>query len=92
MTKRRRFTAAFKAWLALEALGGDKTVQELAAKHQVHPNQVSTWKRRASDSLVGVFAGEGGEPGWELEKRVKQLHANSRSVRQQDRCDGEKWP
>jgi len=30
--------------VALEALRGDKTVQEIAAKHQVHPNQVSTWK------------------------------------------------
>ena len=65
MAKRRRFTATFKARVALEAFRGDKTVQELAAKHQVHPNQVSVWKRKASDSLVGVFAGEGGgtQPG-----------------------------
>ncbi len=58
MAKRRRFTAASKARVGLEALRGDKTVQELAAKHQVHPNQVSTWKRKASDGLLGVFAGE----------------------------------
>ena len=75
MAKRRRFTAAFKARVALEALRGDKTVQELAVKHQVHPNQVSTWKGKASDGLVGVFAGEGGGRSQELEKQVKQLHA-----------------
>ena len=75
MTKRRRFTASFKARVALEAFCGDKTVQELAGKHQVHPNQVSTCKRKALDGfgLVGVFVGEGGGRSQELEKRVKQL-------------------
>ena len=47
MTKRRRFTAEFKSKVALEALRGDKTVQEIAARHSVHPNQVSTWKKQA---------------------------------------------
>ncbi len=42
MTTRRRFTAAFKARVALDALRGDKTIQEIATKHKVHPNQVST--------------------------------------------------
>ena len=37
MTKRRRFTAEFKARVALDALRGDKTVQEIAAKHKVLP-------------------------------------------------------
>jgi len=41
MTKRRRFTADFKAKVALEALRGDKTIQEIAARNKVHPNQVS---------------------------------------------------
>ena len=40
MTNRRRFTAEFKARVALEALRGDKTIQQIAAKHKVHPNQV----------------------------------------------------
>ncbi len=51
MTRRRRFTADFKARVALEALRGDKTIQEIAAKHKVHANRVSTWKRRAMDGL-----------------------------------------
>ena len=45
MSKRRRFLGELKARIALEALRGDKTVQEISARHQVHPNQVSTWKR-----------------------------------------------
>ena len=49
MTKRRKFTAEFKAKVALEALRGDRTIQEIAARHKVHPNQVSTWKHQAMD-------------------------------------------
>ena len=52
MAKRRNFTDQFKAKVALEALRGDKTVQEIAAKHQLHPNQVSTWKRQAIDGMA----------------------------------------
>ena len=52
MAKRRTFTAAFKARIAKEALRGDRTVQQIAAKHEVHPNQVSQWKRKASEGLV----------------------------------------
>ncbi len=55
MAKRRKFTAAFKAEVALEALRGDRTIQEIAAKHQLHPNQVSQWKRQAMDGLNAVF-------------------------------------
>ncbi len=47
MTKRRNFSDKFKAVVALEALRGDKTVQEIAAKRQLHLTQVSTWKRQA---------------------------------------------
>ena len=44
MSTRRRFGTEFKAKVALEALRGDKTIQEIAARHKVHPNQVSVWK------------------------------------------------
>ena len=49
MTIRRQFTGDFKAKVALEALRGDKTIQEIAGRHKVHPNQVSTWKRQAME-------------------------------------------
>ncbi|MDP6804693.1 MAG: transposase, partial [Rhodospirillales bacterium] len=56
MTKRRRFTAEFKARVALEALRGDKAIQEIATRHKVHPNQVSTWKRQAMEGLGAIFS------------------------------------
>ena len=43
-TRRRRFTAEFKKKVALEALRGADTVQAIAARHEIHPNQVSAWK------------------------------------------------
>ncbi len=74
MTKRRRFTDQFKAKIALDALRGDRTIQEIAAKHQVHPNQVSTWKRQAMEGLADVFS-RGGKPSGPSEAELKELHA-----------------
>ena len=42
--------------MALETLREDKTVQEIAAKYKVHPNQVNTLKRQAIDGLSEVFS------------------------------------
>ncbi len=75
MTTRRRFTADFKAKVALEALWGDRTIQEIASKHKVHPNQVSTWKRRAIDGLGAVFSNGAERAGREHEAEVHELHA-----------------
>ena len=73
--RRRRFTAAFKKRVVLEALRGDRTVQEIAARHEVHPNQVSTWKRQAVDGLDEIFAGSTGSRQSEHEATIRDLHA-----------------
>lgn len=75
MTKRRRFTAEFKARVALEALRGDRTIQEIAAKHQVHPNQVSMWKRQAVDGLGAVFSNGADGARRDHDAEIKELHA-----------------
>lgn len=56
MTTRRRFSDKFKATAAVAALRGDRTAQEIAAKHRIHPTQVTTWKRQAIEGLTGVFS------------------------------------
>ena len=43
--KRRRFTAEFKARVALEAIKGQRTVADLAGEHGVHANQITQWKK-----------------------------------------------
>ena len=75
MTNRRRFTAEFKARVALEALRGDKTIQQIAAKHKVHPNQVSAWKRQAVDDLGEVFSNGANRACRDHESEVRDLHA-----------------
>ena len=53
--QRKVFNAEFKAKVALEALAGRKTVNEIAGVHEVHPNQVTTWKREAQEGLKALF-------------------------------------
>ena len=75
MTKRRRFSADFKARVALEALRGDKTIQEIAARHKVHPNQVSAWKRQAMDGLGAIFSNGADKARVDREGEIHDLHA-----------------
>ena len=75
MTTRRRFTADFKARVALDALRGDKTIQEIATRHKVHPNQVSTWKRQAMDGLGAVFSKGADKGRMDHDDEVHDLHA-----------------
>jgi transposase-like protein len=54
--KRTRHTAGFKAQVALAALQGDRTVNEVAAQHSVHPQLIHTWKKRMLAGAETVFA------------------------------------
>ena len=74
MAKRRRFTSDFKARVALEALRGDRTIQEIAARHKVHPNQVSAWKKQALEGLGAIFE-QGTGKSDDRETEVRDLHA-----------------
>ena len=53
--KRRTFSAAFKAKVALAAARGDKTTAELAAKFAVHTNQITTWKKQLLEGAPELF-------------------------------------
>ena len=74
MTKRRNFSDKFKAAVALEALRGDKTVQEIAAKRQRHPTQVCTWKRQAIEGMANVFSDKV-KKAETKDDEIKELHA-----------------
>lgn len=53
---RRKFTAAFKAKVAIEALKEQETLAELSKRFEVHPNQISAWKREFEQGADQVFA------------------------------------
>lgn len=73
-TTRRRFTAAFRAKVSLESLRGDRKIQEIAARHKVHPNQVSTWKRQAMGGLGSIFSNGVDKAHADREGEVHDLH------------------
>ena len=75
MAKRRNFSATFKAKVAFEALNGDQTLTELAARYKVHPNLITKWKRQAGDGLVGIFSGKPTSTDHSHEAEIKELHA-----------------
>jgi transposase len=75
MGSRRNFSAEFKAKVALEALVGDKTLAELAARHGVHPNMITQWKRQAKESLPSAFAKKSSRGAADRDAEIKALHA-----------------
>jgi transposase len=75
MTKRRSFSAEFKAKVALEALSGAFTLAELSAKHNVHPNMIAQWKRKAQESLPELFARKADRSEEARDAELRDLHA-----------------
>ena len=55
-TKRIRHTAQFKFRIALESLHSDKTISQLASDHQLHPSQISQWKKQLVEQGSDIFA------------------------------------
>jgi transposase len=54
---RRTHTPAFKAQVALAALREDKTLAELAKQYELHPNQITEWRRQLLEGAADVFGG-----------------------------------
>ena len=74
--KRRRHDPEFKARVALEALKGVKTIQEIAKEFDVHPVQVSEWKKTMAKNAASAFgAGAGRTDAEEFERERERLHA-----------------
>lgn len=72
---RRRFSAEFKAKVALEAIRGEQTIQELASRYELHPNMITNWKRQAIENLATIFTGAIERSNKGDDAQIKELHA-----------------
>ena len=72
--RRRRFTKEFKAKVALEAIKGQRTVNELAQEFGVHISQINTWKRQLMEAAPDIFAGKKDGEAKQIENERDQLY------------------
>ena len=66
--------------VALEALRGDMTAQEVSARHKVHPNQISTWKRQAIEGMGDVFFGKKQKAVTDKDSEIHDPHVKIRRL------------
>lgn len=71
---RKSFSPDFMAKVALAAIKGDMTTAELSSKYEVHRSQISNWRKRAMDGLVGIFRGKRDKSLKESEKLIDELY------------------
>ena len=72
--KRRKLTSEFKAKVAIEAIKGQRTVNELAQEFEVHPNQIAVWKKQLLGSAGDVFS-RGKD--FDAEQKALKMQGNS---------------
>ena len=80
MSQRRVFSPQLKAEIALASLKGDKSLAEIASEYEVHPNQVSQWKRQFLENASKAF--DDGSNGTEERDRQKEIDRLYRKIGQ----------
>ena len=71
--KRKRYTPAFKAKVALAALRNEETTAELSQRFGVHPTMISAWKRVLLDGATDVFD-KGHKSRKQVDNKIDELH------------------
>ncbi len=72
MKKRRKFTTEFKSKVALEALREQQPIHEIAKRYEVHPNQVSEWKKALLSNARMVFESKGERDDARVKRKTKE--------------------
>ena len=84
--QRRSFSAEMKSRIALEAIKGQKTIQEIASHYRVHPNQVTNWKRQAVEGMSAVFADRRSRPDTSEETVKAELYQQIGEMKMEVLC------
>ncbi len=71
--KRQKFSKEFKSKVALEAIKGHQTINEIASEFEVHPSQVNGWKKQALEGLSEVFVKNSTQPNKSSGKEKEKL-------------------
>jgi len=71
MKKRTQYSNEFKAKVAIDAIRGEKTIQELAQAHEVHPNMINLWKKKLVEGASSTF---------DKENRKKDINENDEKL------------
>lgn len=74
-TKRKRYSAEYKAKVALEAIKGEHTISELGSRFGLHPNMITNWKRQAIKNMAEAFSGKAERIRTADDTQIKELHA-----------------
>ncbi len=74
-SKRKLFSGSQKAKLALSALKGDKTINELSQESGVHPTQINQWKKELQERAVELFENKRGPKPVDEQSDPEKLYA-----------------
>lgn len=72
---RKRYSADFKAKVALDAIQGDLTLSELASKHGIHQTMIASWKRQAIEGMSATFSSKSDSSSSSMAADLEKLHA-----------------
>lgn len=73
--KRNRFSNEFKSKVAIEALKGHKTINELSSEFGVHATQITTWKRQLLEGVSGLFGASAQKQAESHESEKERLYS-----------------
>lgn len=72
--KRRKFSAEFKTKVAIEAIRGLKTLNEISSEYEVHPNQITKWKKQLLNLAPQIFKDRKNSGSNKEDKKVEKLY------------------